>query len=524
MGRKILFITTDQQRYDTLGVNGGILARTPVLDGLAGEGIRYERCQPTSVVCMPSRASMLTGQFPTTHGAWMNGVALAVDAPSVAENLHDAGYATALIGKAHFEPMMDPFGRFAENSLASLGIPSIEQDWFDGRRGVHRGFDYLEFATHGVMGPLHYAKWINANHPGAAAGFYPVLDAELNVNAAGGGDTGAPQVKVNGVHRDWYHTDWVAQRTISWLKRQDDDRDWFCWMSFPDPHHPWDPPKSEIGRVPWREVPLPANYPEKPNEREALIDAKARHWRAWYDGTLVSNYEAPAKWVPATLTADQVREVNALNAVEVELIDEAIGKVMKAIEAKGWVDDVDVIFTTDHGEFQGDFGFLFKGPYHVDALMRLPLIWRPARSTKPRASVVTAPVSLVSLAATFLAVAGQPAPVWVEGASLPVDDDDAHARSFESTVTEWDSALFGVDVHVRSVVTRGHLYSEYQPGTLHDGSEGELYDLADDPQQRVNRFNDPAFASVREDLHERLVEHEDRPGERAEPGVVMAPV
>ena len=126
MGRKILFITTDQQRYDTLGVNGGELARTPVLDALAREGIRYERCQPTSVVCMPSRASMLTGQFPSTHGAWMNGVALAIDAPSVAESLHDLGYSTALIGKAHFEPFMDPFGRFAENALASLGIPTIE--------------------------------------------------------------------------------------------------------------------------------------------------------------------------------------------------------------------------------------------------------------------------------------------------------------------------------------------------------------------------------------------------------------
>ena len=524
MGRKILFITTDQQRYDTLGVNGGILSRTPVLDGLAAEGIRYERCQPTSVVCMPSRASMLTGQFPSTHGAWMNGVPLAVDAPSVAENLHDAGYATSLIGKAHFEPFLDPFGRYVENSLANLGVPTVEQDWFDGRRGVHRGFDHLEFAPHGVMGPLHYAKWMKANHPEALGGFYQVLDSDLNVNAAGGGDTGAPQVNFNDVPRDWYHTDWVAERTISWLNRQNGDQDWFCWMSFPDPHHPWDPPKSEIGRVPWREVPLPANYPERADEREALIDAKARHWRAWYDGTLVSNYEAPAKWVPATLTADQVREVNALNAVEVELIDEAIGRVMKFIEAKGWGDDVDVIFTTDHGEFQGDFGFLFNGPYHVDALMRLPLIWRPARSTKPQAGVVSAPVSLVSLAATFLEVAGQPAPVWVEGASLPLSDDDARARSFDSTVTEWDSALFGVDVHVRSVVTASHLYSEYKPGTLHDGSEGELYDLADDPLQRVNRFSDPAFADTRATLHERLLAHEERPGERAEPGVVMAPV
>jgi len=524
VGRKILFITTDQQRYDTLGVNGGELARTPVLDRLAAQGIRYERCQPTSVVCMPSRASMLTGQFPSTHGAWMNGVALAIDAPSVAGSLHDLGYATALIGKAHFEPFMDLFGRFAENSLASLGIPTIEQPWFDGRRGVHRGFDYLEFATHGVMGPLHYAKWMQAQHPEALDGFYPVVDGELNVNAAGGGDTGAPQVKFNDVPREWYHTDWVADRTIEWLNTQDDGDDWFCWMSFPDPHHPWDPPASERGRVDWRDVPLPANYPEEARLRESLLDQKARHWRAWYDGRVVSNYEAPKKWVPATLTADQVREVNALNAVEVELIDEAIGRVLKTLERKGWDDDVDVIFTTDHGELQGDFGLLFKGPYHVDGLMRLPLIWRPAPSAKTAPSVVRAPVSLVSLAATFLMVAGENAPEWVEGAVLPQNDEDARARSIDATVTEWDSELFGVGVHVRSVVTQDYLYTEYLPGTMHDGSEGELYDLADDPLQRVNRFGDSRYADVRSTLSERLRDHANRPGERATPGVLVAPV
>src|SRR4029078_9009507 len=85
-----------------------------------------------------------------------------------------------------------------------------------------------------------------------------------------------------------------------------------------------------------------------------------------------------AHWVPATLTADQVREVNARNAVEVELIDEALGRILAAIGAKGWKDDVGGVFTTDHGELQGDFGLLFKGPYHVDGLMRLPLVWRPA--------------------------------------------------------------------------------------------------------------------------------------------------
>ncbi|HEY2430559.1 MAG TPA: sulfatase-like hydrolase/transferase, partial [Acidimicrobiales bacterium] len=106
MGRKILFVTTDQQRYDTLGCNGGQLARTPVVDRLAAEGIRYERAIPQSVVCMPSRSTIITGQLPTTHGVWMNGVPLPTDAPSVADTLRDAGYRTALIGKAHFEPFL----------------------------------------------------------------------------------------------------------------------------------------------------------------------------------------------------------------------------------------------------------------------------------------------------------------------------------------------------------------------------------------------------------------------------------
>src|SRR5207302_220783 len=129
-------------------------------------------------------------------------------------------------------------------------------------------------------------------------------------------------------------------------------------------------------------VPLPAGYPETAAERETILDQKPRHWRMWYDGTLVSNYEAPAAWVPATLTADQVREVNARNAVECELIDEALGRTLGAIAARGWDDQVDVVFTTDHGELQGDFGLLFKGPYHVDALMRLPLVWRPAPAAR----------------------------------------------------------------------------------------------------------------------------------------------
>lgn len=507
MGRKILFVTTDQQRYDTLGCNGGQLARTPVVDRLAAEGIRYERAVPQSVVCMPSRSTMLTGQHPRTHGVWMNGVPLPVDAPSVAAELHRAGYRTALVGKPHFEPFIDPFARFTENRLSREGRFTAPSPWQDGTVGPHRGFDHMELATHGAAGPLHYARWLATEHPEAVGGYYAVLDADLEVNAAGGGATGAPQVKDNPIAREWYHTDWVADRTIGWLDSLGTDDDWFCWMSFPDPHHPWDPPASELGRIDWRDVPLPAGYPEDRAEREALLDAKPRHWRQWYDGTLVSNYEAPTRWVPTTLTADQVREVNARNAIEVELIDEALGRVLAAIEARGWSDDVDVVFTTDHGELQGDFGLLFKGPYHVDGLMRLPLVWRPAPSAGLPPAVVSQPVGLVDLAPTFCAVAGLDVPGWMEGAALPIDDHDAVVRRDGAEVTEWDSELFGVAVHLRTITRAGWVCTTYRPGTVHDGTEGELYDLDDDPLQRVNRWDDPACAAIRSDLVADLEDH-----------------
>ncbi|MGD0144836.1 MAG: sulfatase-like hydrolase/transferase, partial [Rhizomicrobium sp.] len=166
MGRKILFITTDQMRFDSLGCNGGRIARTPAIDKLAREGINYSRCHAQNVVCMPARATMITGQYVSTHGVWMNGVPLPIDAPSVARLLKEKkGYRTALLGKAHFEPFLDFQLQFAENRM---GI--------EGSFGPHRGFDHMELAAHGARGPTHYARWLMQNHPEMAENFYPVLN------------------------------------------------------------------------------------------------------------------------------------------------------------------------------------------------------------------------------------------------------------------------------------------------------------------------------------------------------------
>ena len=116
MAKRILFITTDMMRWDSLGFTGCEYVKTPVIDNLAKEGIYYQNAYNQNPLCMPSRNVMLTGQYPRTNGSWNNGIALSHDSPTVAETLHDAGFRTALIGKAHFEPYS------SKHSLETFGL------------------------------------------------------------------------------------------------------------------------------------------------------------------------------------------------------------------------------------------------------------------------------------------------------------------------------------------------------------------------------------------------------------------
>ena len=498
MGRKILFVTTDQQRYDALGCNGGKVARTPVIDSWARAGINYSRAHCQSVVCMPSRSTMITGQYVRSHGVWMNGVPLPADAPSVAAHLRDqAGYRTALIGKAHFEPMMDLQFKFYENRMARAG-----------EFGPHRGFDHMELSGHVARGFWHYSTWLMQNYPGEVGAYFPLINPErMEQSSAGGGDTGAIQVKHNPIPREHYHTDWVADRTIAFLDSLDPADDWFVWMSFPDPHHPWDPPASELGRVNWRDLDLPEGYPGSPEKIEAILAQKPKHWLDWYKGRAVTCFEAPPDFVPERVTTDQIREINALVHIENELVDEACGRVWRHIAKRGWADDTDVIYSTDHGELQGDFGLLFKGPHHVDALMRLPLIWKPAASAGVQAATVAAPVGHVDLAPTFCRIAGLAVPAWMQGQPLPSDPAQAAAQKRERVITEWDSEHNGLTIHLRSIYRDGYVCTVYEKSSLYDGSEGELYDLKNDPQQWRNLWSDAACRKLRADLVADLHDH-----------------
>ncbi len=138
---------------------------------------------------MPARSTMLTGQYVRTHGVVANGIPLPVDAPSVAQYLHDAaGYRTALLGKAHFEPGFDPTNQWEENARVARGDT-----------GPWRGFERAEQAMHAAAWgnhPIaHYGRWLKANHPEHLHSFAGLLQAEP------GGDTAAPETKNNPIPR-----------------------------------------------------------------------------------------------------------------------------------------------------------------------------------------------------------------------------------------------------------------------------------------------------------------------------------
>ncbi|HZO15884.1 MAG TPA: sulfatase-like hydrolase/transferase [Polyangiaceae bacterium] len=507
--RNVLFITSDQQRFDALGVNGGRVARTPNLDALARAGINYRRAHVQNVVCMPSRATMLTGQHPRTHGVIANGIALPDDAPSVAAYLRErGGYRTALVGKAHFDPHLDPLLRFHENRRAAEGWTSI---W--------HGFEHLELASHGPISGHHYGAWLWDNHPQDVNGFGGVL------TGAGGGDTHAPEVTHNPIDRSRYHTDWIADRTLAWLRSLNDDEPFFCWMSFPDPHHPFDPPIDEVrARIDWRDLELPKGHPGTRERIQQLLSKRPRHWLDWYEGRFRNPEGGPTRFVPAELTHDQVREVNAMIHVENELIDDAIGRVLAWLRHTGRDDRTDIVYTSDHGELQGDLGLMFKGPYHIDALLRVPLVWRPAPCANVPSAEVSEPVGLVDLAPTFCGIAGLDTPEWVEGTALPTSKN----QSRERVLTTFDSQFAHVGMHLRTIYRDGFICTVYTPRSQegggrfpvywsvwgrgsripeYDGSEGELYDVGEDPHQWHNLWNDPSRRRLRDELTADLQAH-----------------
>jgi arylsulfatase A-like enzyme len=504
----IVFLTSDQQRGDCYGFQGRRV-RTPHLDAMAAAGTRFDACITPNLVCQPSRSSILTGLLPLTHGVSDNGIDLPpeVGARGFAGTLARHGYATALIGKAHFT---------TSHTFAPTGTPecrassaSFGADW----NGPYMGFGHVELMLegHNHFPPMHpprghhYERWYHAGGQGdALTALYntalpPLTDATQTWNSA--------------LPVAWHNSTWIGNRTIDFM-REHRGQDFCLWASFPDPHHPFDAPE------PWCRLHDPDDV-DLPVHRTLDLDRRPWWHRAALEGVpQMSNAELRGfreKFSRTPRQTDaQLRALIANYYGMIALIDHQVGRIRIALRDLGLEDNTMLVYSTDHGDWLGDHGLLLKGPMAYEGLLRVGLLFEGPGI--PAGKVVAEPVSTLDLPQTFCDYAGTTLPEGAHSTTLrPLLEGDAATRDFAYSEWELRASRCGVDLALRTVRTRRHkLTLELNSGA------GELYDLDLDPDEMDNRFDDPAYAGVRRELSDMIASRPDDARREPLPQVGMA--
>jgi len=457
----ILWICTDQQRFDTLGCYGNSFVRTPNVDRLAGEGVLFEQCYSQSPICTPSRAGFLTGRYPRTTRCCQNGQSIPADEVLITRLLAAAGYDCGLSGKLHISACH-----------YELDQPS--------ERRIDDGYGEFHWSHH--PGPdwaaNEYIQWLTER---GVAYETPRLE-------------GSRQVRT-GMRAEHHQTTWCAQKAIDFMEaRAGGGEPWLFSVNIFDPHHPFDPPAEFLAPYHDRldEIPLP-------NYVEGELADKPRHQRT---GGYLGN----------PLSDRDHRLTRAAYWAMIDLIDAQVGRMLDALDRTGQRERTLVIFTSDHGEMLGDHGRYLKGCYFYDPAVRVPLVvsWPGVIDPGGRCPAL---VELIDLAPTILDACGQDRPAGMQARSLwPMLTGAAGLdRHREDVYCEflWPAPEDAERPPATMVRTDRHKIV-----VMHNDDTGELYDLADDPTETRNRWDEPAFAAVKADMLKRAC---DRMAATADP-------
>lgn len=512
-----LFIITDQQRADHLSCAGNKLLRTPNLDRLAEAGTRFSRFHVATPICMPNRASIMTGRMPSLHGVRDNGTPLSLESTTFVELLRASGWHTALIGKSHLqnylglpplqpmqwpESLQAPPEALKEADHRQRMGPGYEMETTARWRAEpdHEvttpfyGFDFVRICTrHGDQVQGHYTRWLLNQRPDGDSlrdPRDPIPDPRYC----------APQARRTRLPEELYPTTYIAEETMAWLDRHagtNRDEPFFLQCSFPDPHHPFTPPGRYWDMYDPDDVVLPesfyATHDQIPPLR--LIHEELTHGKP--DRTFQR---------PFAVTEREAKEAIALTYGMVSMIDDAVGRVLSRLESLGLSQDTIVVFTSDHGDWMGDHGLLLKGPIHYAGMVRVPFIWKdPANGNTPSAVTDTL-ASSIDIAPTILARAGLAGFNGMQGCDLgPVMNGRAAGRRAVMIEQESDVGYLGFDPGVPGPLRVRTLISGNWRLSVWAGFEwGELYDLENDPQELHNLWDAPACAAQRAALMEAM--------------------
>ena len=306
----------------------------------------------------------------------------------------------------------------------------------------------------------------------------------------------------SGLPDELHASTWVADRTIAYLdEAASGERPFFAVCSFPDPHHPFAPPAPWCDMYDPAAMRVPATFHgalerlEGPKGMPPHFAEQARS--AWHrTGPKEADY-------PDGMPEEHLREIMAHYYGSISLIDHNVGRVLASLDRLGLSENTLVIFTSDHGELLGDHGLLQKGPFLYEGLVKVPLLWRLPQRIRA-GEVLEAPVGHVDVASTVLELLGIDEPLGMQGQSLAGTLSGAAGPEALRpwVLTEYRKG-FEPDLSLKQIHTADGRYKLTRYG---QGEWGELFDLREDPEERVNRFGDPGCAVVQRELEGLLLE------------------
>ena len=487
----ILLISSDQQHWNTLGVINPKI-QTPSLDRLCREGTRFSRVYCPNPTCTPTRASIITGLYPSVHGAWTVGTKLPEDVPTLGEHLRRGGYRTSLVGKAHFQPLGSAPD---QTSLECQPILRDLEFWrtFNKAHTPWYGFDHVELtrnhADEGHVGQ-HYALWLEAKGLSNWRDYFQ--------------DPQTGQPKRYGrwdLPAELHYSTWTAERSIAQIEQSaQNDEPFFCWASFHDPHPPYLVP------APWDTMYDPADM-EPGTLLENEMELLPEHFRltqqphpdfsAWWESKFDNHGFCSHLQDRESLQRDM-----AIYYGMTSFMDEQIGRILNRLDELGLAENTLVVFTSDHGHLLGQHGLNAKGAFHFEDLLKIPLIVRwPGQVPANHES--DALQNLVDLAPTFLSFCDLPVPGLMQGVNQSEVWRSQKPRVRENTIVEFRHQP--TKVHLRTLVTQTHKLTIYR-----DRDYGELFDLQNDPEERRNLWNDPAAQTLKAKLFQELAHAELR--------------
>lgn len=484
--RNILFITTDQQHFTAMGyLNPAI--RTPNLDRLVARGMAFQRAYTVNPTCTPTRATLITGLHPSQHGAYSLGTKLMENVPTIGDIFDKHGHETALIGKAHFQPLR---GTDEYPSLESYPLLH-DLDFWRNFHGPFYGFRHVELArnhTDEAHVGQHYALWMEEKgHANWRDYFRPRRDSPR---------PGEPWEIPEEIH----YNAWIAERTNARLEQYArEGRNFLLWASFFDPHPVYMVPEPYASMYDPADVEVPEHRPGEFDDKPPYFALSQR------ESPDFSEFEEPeGHHIHGAGSHLRSREEKAKNIATMygmmTMLDKYVGRILDRLDELGLADNTLVCFTSDHGDFLGQHGLVMKAIHHYEDVLRVPLV-ASLPGVIPEGRQSPALQSLVDLPRTFLSFAGLPLSRRMAG----VNQEPVWKGEVESLR---DHVIVENQHQPSTLNLRTYIEDRYKV-TIHYGQEfGELHDLEEDPSEYVNLWNSPAHQDLKRDLLLRFLHGE----------------